>query len=255
MKKLLAAFVCAFIPSSKIRKQTRKKIQSLNLHDLLRKKIKYDLIFSLGEACFVPDCLKINNLRKYSGPFDWMYGSTFQKRMEIFINRFYGYFDKADLKYDKLNPDNSKAIYINQRTGLVYNHDFDPDVPFDIEYKNINEKYQRRIKRIFDILKNGGQVLVVYAEMRGPDDKKFSSVKEVIELIDKANKEYGNKLDFVYFKNNKNMKPGTARQIYKNKYLIIFEYLGSRGGDIENVEEEMAIRKNISDSLKFAGLK
>lgn len=38
---------------------------------------KYDLIFSIGEACSCAEVLRESRLRFYSYPFDWLYGSTF----------------------------------------------------------------------------------------------------------------------------------------------------------------------------------
>lgn len=47
------------------------------------RKRKYDLIFSLGEACFMASALRKNKLRFFACPFDWMYGSNFKGRCKI----------------------------------------------------------------------------------------------------------------------------------------------------------------------------
>ena len=47
------------------------------------KRKKYDLIFSLGEACLTATFLKKLSLRAMSTPFDWIAGGTFEKRVDF----------------------------------------------------------------------------------------------------------------------------------------------------------------------------
>ena len=52
---------------------------------------KFDLVMSLGYDCGCAMYLKKYNLRGYSCPFDWVYSSTFEKKIELIINDFDGF--------------------------------------------------------------------------------------------------------------------------------------------------------------------
>ena len=78
---------------------------------------------SLGTACFMAEGLKKMGLRQYSFPFDWIYGSTPDRRLNIVLQDFQNFFNKEDLCYvGKYNQ--KKCVYKNKRTELVFNHDF-----------------------------------------------------------------------------------------------------------------------------------
>ena len=118
------------------------------------KKKKYDLVFSLGEACFIAIALRKNNIRLFSGPFDWMYGSTFQKRCRILIEKFENFLNKEDLIFSYYREFNKMMAYYNKRTDITLNHDFHSSLPFDYEYPIVKNKYERRTKRLLNKIAN-----------------------------------------------------------------------------------------------------
>jgi hypothetical protein len=248
-RRLLANIICAFVPIKQSRDKLSRYIVYFSIKRLLVKKIKYDCIFSIGAACFVANALKFLNLRALSGPFDWIFGSTFEKRFDIFLNKFENYFEKDDFEYSRMDDNGKKDIYTNKLTGLSYNHDFDLNCDFETEYPAIRNKYDRRTSRVLDKIKNGNRTLIVYAEGRGSTTTPIEKIKELVNL---ANKIYGNKIDLLYLKNNSNCRPWKSKKIMKNPHVTIIEYLGPQKLNETERYEEYFIKKRIYDALSFA---
>lgn len=180
---------------------------------------KYDTVISVGAACFVPDALKHVKLRDFSGPFDWMHGSNVITRLQCVFDEFHDYFNYDDFEYVAENPDNGKSIYKNNRTGIIYNHDFYPG-DFEKTFPPIAEKYARRTTRMLEHLNNDKRVLLVFSELGQTGDK-----NEIIKIIDKINAKFNAKIDFLYINHNPDMRPGIytkPKRISKN--VIYCEY-------------------------------
>lgn len=180
---------------------------------------KYDCIISVGAACFVPDALKNLKLRKFSGPFDWMYDSDVLTRLYCIYNEFKDYFNYEDFEYIGENSDNGKSIYRNIKTGIIYNHDFEPG-DFKKTFPPIAQKYKRRTDRMIEHLIHDKRVLLVFSEfMKNGDIKKISKIMEDI------NYKYPANIDLLYVNNNKNLKLGDYKKPKRiSKHLIYSEY-------------------------------
>ncbi len=254
MKKLCVNIFCLFIPHKKLRHKVRDRLNLFRLKHLFIKKIRYDFVFSMGDACFVTDILKLLRLRKFSGPFDWMYSSCFETRMQFFIDEFDNYFNKEDLCYVS-DTDYGKSVYKNTRTGLIYNHDFLMGKTFEEQYIEIYTKYQRRIKRIIDVLNTPKtRVLICYCERRNTE--KPVPTETLIYLTNQANKVYDNKVDLIYFRHNPQYQMGKAKKVFQNEHLRIIDHYGCLGGNPEaNPKEERLIRSDITNHLAWAKLK
>ena len=263
---ILSRVACAFVPSKRMRRSIRyyglsphiyslfiKKIRYYDLKDSCLKKIKYDCIFSMGYSCFVPTVLKEAGLRLFSGPFDWMYGVPFDQRFNIFINRFDKYFEKEDLVYTGLNPENNCATFKNTRTGLIYNHDFVQDLDFETEYQAIRTKYDRRINRILDKIENGKRALLVYAETNNPTIS-MPPPARLQEMLKLANKKYNDKIDLIYIQHDPKLKRGTAKITIVNEHLYIAKYFGKDVSPNAKLEEEELVQQTMLDLLAFANV-
>lgn len=159
-------------------------------------KKRYDYVISLGAACFVPDVLKNLNLRKFSGPFDWMYGSDVVCRLNIVLNSFQDYFNQSDLVYVGENPDNGKLIYKNLRTGIVYNHDF-PHGNLSETYPDVAEKYTRRTNRVLKYMNSRCQILFVYSELA-----QTGNTKQICDIVNQINMRFPADIDLLYVNHN-----------------------------------------------------
>ena len=116
---------------------------------------------SLGSSCSVAYQLQNLKLKKESLPFDWVRANDISFVLQLIKNNFSGFLDnleyiKDDEKFPYINNDelfdNIKEkhtkIYKNQYIGFY--HDFKENTSFE----EVKEKYDRRIKRFYDIIKN-----------------------------------------------------------------------------------------------------
>lgn len=128
------------------------------------KKQKYDLVFSIGEACSCTSALRAAKLQFASYPLDWLFGSDFIGRCKILASRFDRFIDKNDLKYTYSERSISCDTYHNKYNDLTFNHDFLSGYKLDETYPVVYEKYMRRIFRLLDSIEKSQRVLVVYIE-------------------------------------------------------------------------------------------
>lgn len=180
---------------------------------------KYDCVIPVGAACFVPDALKYEKLRSFSGPFDWMFGSDVITRLKIIKNQFNHYFDMPDFEYVGENPDNGKLVYKNKRTGIIYNHDF-PHGDFATTFPIVKSKYERRVCRTFWHLKTDAKVLLVYAELG-----QSGNPEQIMREMENINKVYGADIDLLYINHNENIPVGKyIRPMRISPHVIYSEY-------------------------------
>ena len=180
---------------------------------------RYDTVISVGAACFVPAALKDLKLRDFSGPFDWMFGSDVLTRLNIIYNEFENYFNFDDFEYVAENPDNGKSTYRNNRTGIVYNHDFEPG-EFKDSFPPIADKYSRRTSRMLSYLNGGYNVLLVFAELGQTGNR-----EKIIEIIEKINKKFSANIDFLYINHNPDISLGKyTRPKRISPHVIFSEY-------------------------------
>ena len=181
-------------------KNLKKEINEIKNH-IIKEEIKpysqniyeYDFIFSIGSACQCATMLKKANLRKYSGPFDWVSGGSIYNRLYIVENEFDNFFIKNDLilKKYKNNKNVDIIFYKNKRTYLEHIHDFNMSNNFNIEYTDVYYKYMRRINRVQEYLKSN-KVLMIY--MIHPFyEKGLLNTNRIIESVQNIRKKYNNK--------------------------------------------------------------
>lgn len=207
---------------------------------------KYDCIFSLGEACFISSALKNNNLRMFSGPFDWMYGASFKTRCDMLENKFKNYFNKDDFEFLYYRENNEMAAYRNKKSGMVYNHDFRSDLPFDYMFDSIKEKYKRRIDRLLSTLERSKSALIVYGDLS--DTINGATDEEMRQCLDKINRVFApTKIDLLYVRYNPRMKDGSVNWSYPAENIMIAECNSYNPANASPKDISMrAVLKNIS---------
>lgn len=195
------------------------------------KKKKYDLIFSIGAACSCTRSLRFSHLQNCSYPFDWLFGSDFQGRIDILISEFKRYIEKDDL--EDLNCTNNDEknlceVYYNKYNDITFNHDFPFDVPFEDGYKNVKEKYNRRINRLLSNINKAKNILLVYIET--PDCKnKLSDDNVLFEASKKLKDKYPDKnFDILYFSQDFNLNHNEYKEVLKTNEItkIVGNYKG-----------------------------
>lgn len=129
---------------------------------------KFDIVISIGEDCACATYLRKFNLRKKSFPFDWLTGADFNTRIELLLNEFQDFLNRNDFEINEKArksaalKDERNTSYINLKSGFLFHHDFRSDVPFDEMLTYVQEKYSRRISRMYDLIKARPYVLFVF---------------------------------------------------------------------------------------------
>lgn len=169
-------------------------------------KRKYDYIISLGEKCFIAQTLHFIGARKFSSPFDWVGIHEFTKnscvvgRINLILNNFKNFFDKKEDFIPLYNRES--YFFVNKNTGFAFRHEFVDLDDFDKNFDLIKEKYDRRCKRLIEILQSNKKILFVYSSSLFPINDK----KQVIEAINLLNKKFNtNKIDLLIVESNKNL--------------------------------------------------
>ena len=211
---------------------------------------KFDLYVSLGAFCSCTQTLRKSGLQFFSYPFDWMAGGTFSTRVNILVNDFENWFNKEDLEYygKRQNPE-PRDIFINRKTGIIYNHDFSFNTSIDAEYNMVNEKFNRRIKRLISQIENADRVLLVYIE--NPNAENKIPNEEIIknyELL--KNRFKTTDINILYLSQANDIDYKNRKETLVNENIKRIEFDYSRH-NLRNLEEV-----NLYQSLKvFRGYK
>ena len=193
---------------------------------------KFDLIFSLGEACSSSETLRRYLLQVESYPFDWLYGSDFIGRCVILANDFENLIEKKDLEYAHEVRSIKCVAYHNKTNNITFNHDFLKELSFDEAYEQVKQKYDRRIARLLKNIENSKDVLVVWLETPNSNHKTITN-QEIIDGFNMLKSKFGEKINLLYVANNsgkyfeEDLENGKITKIslpYK-KYNKDFDYL------------------------------
>lgn len=121
---------------------------------------QYDFVVSLGTACIVASKMENNALRLFSGPFDWIVGSS--ERVNYLIkNNFKDFFLYENLEIE--GRKDRKFLVRDRLNGILSVHDFkESENKIDkSEYSKVMEKYDRRIRRFYDWCRRSEKALFV----------------------------------------------------------------------------------------------
>lgn len=208
---------------------------------------KYDFIFSIGEACSCTQALRNNFLQIASFPFDWLFGSNFIGRCKILTQEFERFIEKDDLEYSYEERSISCQAYHNKFNDITFNHDFKKDMPFEDAYKEVFEKYQRRIKRLFDEIQNAKSVLIVYIESPLTNHINIEN-SEITEGFNILKNKFGDKINLLYVKYTKDKY--TTEELQPKLTKIEWDYK-----DYDGEQDHMVIMKKLQKAISGFELK
>ena len=114
---------------------------------------KYDLIFSIGEACSCTECLRSAGLQFASFPWDWIAFPSLPERAELMCSGYRGWLECEDLEVIERSTANGKDVYRNRRNGIIYNHDFVAGARLEEAFPAVREKYERRIAHLDSLIR------------------------------------------------------------------------------------------------------
>ncbi len=141
----------------------------------------YDFAVSLGTACIVSNKMEKNNLRLFSGPFDWIVGSP--ERVNYLIrNDFKDFFRHNNLEIE--GKKDGKFLVRDKLNGLLSVHDFQAskDNILVDEHKKVMDKYNRRIKKFYNWSKLSEKALFIIFINSEEDFSEAYGIKEAISL-------------------------------------------------------------------------
>ena len=176
-----------------------------------KNRITYDCIFSLGEVCFCANYLRAMRLRKFSAPFDWVAGATFQERMNFLLNNFQNFLNKEDLTYHgKREYPEPCNIYYNQRTHIIFNHDFRLLKTFDEQFEIVQKRYNHRINHLYKKISKAKKVLIVYMETFTTKSGKPTD-DEICKIMAETTHKFPlQQVDLLYIRHNEDMPDDEA---------------------------------------------
>ncbi len=117
----------------------------------------FDAIINLGGDCQVAYQMQINGIRKYALPFDKLI-TPYASLHKLLENKFEGFMHPDNLEL--VITDKEKYI-LDKKYGTRLIHDFKLEEDFLKDYDSIKETYQRRIDRLFKVLKESKNPLVI----------------------------------------------------------------------------------------------
>lgn len=217
---------------------------------MFRKRKEYDIVFSIGEACSCSSSLRASDLQEASYPLDWVFGEDFIGRCKILASEFRDYINKEDLEYTYSERSIKCKAYHNKLNDLTFNHDFLENVPFDEMYDKVFEKYQRRINRVLDKIKNSKKILIVYIETPVLNHEIISDediIRGVDIVLNKFKKE-DNTIDFLYMQNTKGEY---KEKLIKENILKIECDYKDHNSDIDFVVDFKVLKKVLKNLYKL----
>lgn len=124
-------------------------------------------------ACSCSQALRYANRQFLSFPFDWVAPDTHDRRHLVHdlpararyvVDGFRDWLRFEDLRFVAPHETNGKDIYLNVRTGLIFNHDFPAGRPLRETFPEVAGKYRRRIDRLIGLIRRSRNVLLVRIE-------------------------------------------------------------------------------------------
>ena len=123
--------------------------------------INVDCVIGFGDDCKIAQNLKINNLRFFSTPFDWMFNYCLKDIISLLKNKGKTFFENyiLDSQYNKKNH----LGLVDTDTGMISEHDFSKYLPNKINDIFFKYKYGRRFKRLDKVLQDAQNICIVTA--------------------------------------------------------------------------------------------
>lgn len=136
---------------------------------------KFDLIVPLGSSCITAESVQKRGLRQFSLPFDWIKVLSLPQAIDFLQTRFAHFLQSEDFEPYR---ESAKVFgYRNQRTGLIFLHDFGHDGNFAEVFPAVAAKYARRIDRLYEKIAAARHILFIHIQSQ-LDDKVLSLAAE-----------------------------------------------------------------------------
>ena len=135
--------------------------------------LNYKFVISLGNGCQPAIHLRRNGLRRASFPLDWL-GTRPNALISLFETRFDKFLEKEYVVAREHNGLYSEKI-VDTFYNLTFFHDFSVG-GLRTELAAVQEKYARRINKLYSILESEGPVLFIRTQLSEYYAKQFVSI-------------------------------------------------------------------------------
>lgn len=150
-------------------------------------KKKLDFIMSLGGNCAAAHNLRYRNMRLFSLPLDWCYSldnKPIWKLSELFRCDFENFAKKENLKLlpikeSKNNAHQDKIQYYDVYTGYRFVNHFEKSIE-EGSYPFFAKKMEKRIKRLYRLIKKSNNVLFIYSADFKIDLEAFQTLSKTL---------------------------------------------------------------------------
>lgn len=136
----------------------------------------YDAFIGLGGSCQIAHQLEVNKLKGPSLPFDWVV-SPFSSLHTLIQNNF------ADLLLKEntvLVQDDEAGWYVLDRKYRTrFLHDFPLDLDFMRAYDEVKAKYERRSRRLLELLDSSRRVLLIRLDITREEAEAFDDMLRI----------------------------------------------------------------------------
>jgi len=154
--------------------------ESIDVSDPIPETKSYDFVMSLGSACIVADKLGKNNLRLFSGPFDWIVSNPYSTTQFI-KHDFNDFLNLGNLEIKGIHENNTTYLVEDKKYNLLFVHDFVKDIPLAAQYAELHKKYTRRISNFYSWASKAESALfVIYFP---ESDNYLEQAKELLSTL------------------------------------------------------------------------
>lgn len=186
------------------------QINELNQHI---NKTSYDLILSIGEDCASTSYLRRLGIQTASYPFDWLTKAPFENRVELLVNNFKNFMKKDFFKLLHKDPaifghtDEKYDYYEHVENKFYFYHDFTHGKSLDEVFPEVEKKYNRRIKRLYNDINKSKKVLFVWLSRN-----KELAASDLTGAMEKLKKRFPKKdINLLILENDKNAVSGNVK--------------------------------------------
>ena len=212
---------------------------------------KYQNIISLGYFCSPAIEFKRIERRQFSLPFDWLMTHDFSIVMDLISNNFKDFLNPEHMYQFDRHPE----YYRNHPLDIDFFHDFSAFKSFDSQIGGVTEKYNRRIKRFYQVI---AQPTLFLRYVNGKEiDYINTNYKHIVDTLQSFNAEnriifvsnddycgrFGAKIPVYYVKKDPNANNARAFLDGNDELL---NYI------TENVEKSATIKSNDNRFIKLA---
>lgn len=159
-------------------------------------------IIPLGSTCSIAYQLRSLGLRNYAYPFDWVRINNLGLVTKLLETNFEDFLKQNDFSLKKVSNEfdvNGKMLsYIYENKFCKFYHDFGTNITEDT-FNIFSIKYQRRIDRLINIIKESKNLLFIREEIGNLSQNK---INKFLNLIKKINPSLNFKLKIIV-NNNK----------------------------------------------------